>query len=75
LITVFSGWKVVNPQLYLESLNEDKLKAEAALEPMIRNSKNALSVRDSSLRLFPPMNRERSLISLKKPFSPVKEKP
>lgn len=42
LITVFSGWKVVNPQLYLESLNGDKLKAEAALEPMIRNSKNAV---------------------------------
>jgi membrane protease subunit HflC len=42
LITVFSGWKVVKPQLYLESLNGDKLKAEAALEPMIRNAKNAI---------------------------------
>lgn len=42
LVTVFGGWKVTEPRLYLESLNGDKLKAEAALEPLIRNSKNAV---------------------------------
>ena len=42
LITVFGGWKVTNPQLYLESLNGDKLKAETALEPLIRNAKNII---------------------------------
>ncbi len=42
LITVFGGWKVIEPKLYLESLNGDKLKAEAALEPLIRNAKNAI---------------------------------
>lgn len=42
LTTVFCGWKVVEPRLYLESLNGDKLKAEAALEPLIRNAKNAV---------------------------------
>ncbi len=42
LVTVFGGWKVAEPRLYLESLNGDKLKAEAALEPLIRNSKNAV---------------------------------
>ena len=42
LITVFGGWKVINPQLYLESLNGDKLKAETALEPLIRNAKNII---------------------------------
>lgn len=42
LVTVFGGWKIVEPKLYLESLNGDKLKAEAALEPLIRNAKNAV---------------------------------
>ncbi|HOW64945.1 MAG TPA: protease modulator HflC [Candidatus Paceibacterota bacterium] len=42
LITVYAGWRVVNPRLYLESLNGDSVKAEQTLEPLIRNAKNGV---------------------------------
>jgi membrane protease subunit HflC len=42
LITVYAGWRVVDPRLFLESLNGDPLKAEQTLEPLIRNAKNGV---------------------------------
>jgi membrane protease subunit HflC len=42
LITVYAGWRVTNPRLYLESLNGDSLKAEQTIEPLIRNAKNGV---------------------------------
>ena len=39
LMTVYAGWRVADPRVYLESLNGDELKAEQALEPLLRNAK------------------------------------
>jgi modulator of FtsH protease HflC len=42
LITVYAGWRVVEPRLFLESLNGDFLKAEQSLEPLVRNAKTGV---------------------------------
>jgi modulator of FtsH protease HflC len=42
LITVYAGWRVADPKVFLESLNGDVLHAEQALEPLIRNMKNGV---------------------------------
>lgn len=40
LITVYAGWRVADPRLFLESLGGDPLRAENALEPAVRNAQN-----------------------------------
>ncbi len=42
LITVFIGWKVSEPKVFLERFNGDTLKAEQSLENLVRNAKNAV---------------------------------
>mgnify|MGYP000849122114 CR=1 FL=1 len=42
LVTVFAGWKVADPERFLQSLNGDPLKAEQNLEPLIRTAKNGV---------------------------------
>lgn len=42
LITVFIGWKVSEPKIFLERFNGDTLKAEQSLENLVRNAKNAV---------------------------------
>lgn len=42
LITVFIGWKVSEPRVFLERFNGDTLKAEQSLENLVRNAKNAV---------------------------------
>ncbi len=42
LITVFIGWKVTEPKVFLERFNGDTLKAEQSLENLVRNAKNAV---------------------------------
>lgn len=42
LITVFVGWRISDPKVFLERFNGDAVKAEQALEGLVRNSKNAV---------------------------------
>lgn len=42
LITVYVGWRISDPRKFLELFNGDPLKAEEALENLVRNAKNAL---------------------------------
>lgn len=42
LITVFIGWKVSDPKIYLERFNGDPVRAEQSLENLVRNAKNAV---------------------------------
>jgi membrane protease subunit HflC len=42
LITVFVGWRISDPRVFLERFNGDAVKAEQALEGLVRNSKNAV---------------------------------
>src|SRR5438445_1114184 len=40
LISVYVGWRITDPKLFLESFNGDITKAEQTLEPIARNAKN-----------------------------------
>jgi membrane protease subunit HflC len=42
LITVYVGWRIADPRKFLELFNGDTIKAEAALEGLVRNAKNAV---------------------------------
>lgn len=43
IITVFVGWRIANPQLFLESFDKgDYAKAEQTLENVVRNAKNGV---------------------------------
>lgn len=42
LITVYIGWKIADPRKFLELFNGNPIKAEEALENLVRNSKNAV---------------------------------
>ena len=42
LITVFVGWRISDPRKFLEIFNGNTLKAEEALENLVRNAKNAV---------------------------------
>ena len=42
LISVYLGWRITNPKLFLESFNGDITKAEQTLEPIARNAKNGV---------------------------------
>jgi membrane protease subunit HflC len=42
VISVYLGWRVTNPKLFLESFNGDITKAEQTLEPIARNAKSVL---------------------------------
>ena len=42
LISVYVGWRITDPKLFLESFNGDITKAEQTLEPIARNAKNGV---------------------------------
>jgi membrane protease subunit HflC len=42
LCTVYAGWNISDPKLYLETQGGDELKAENALESQLRNVKNGV---------------------------------
>ncbi len=42
VITVFVGWRIVDPKVFLESFSGDTTKAEQALEPLVRNAKSGV---------------------------------
>ena len=42
LISVYLGWRITDPKLFLESFNGDITKAEQTLEPIARNAKNGV---------------------------------
>jgi membrane protease subunit HflC len=42
LISVFVGWRIGDPRKFLELFNGDTIKAESALEGLVRNAKNAV---------------------------------
>src|SRR5688572_20039349 len=42
LISVYLGWRITDPKLFLVSFNGDITKAEQTLEPIARNAKNGV---------------------------------
>jgi membrane protease subunit HflC len=42
LISIYLGWRITDPKLFLESFNGDITKAEQTLEPIARNAKNGV---------------------------------
>ena len=42
LISVYLGWRITDPKLFLESFNGDITKAQQTLEPIARNAKNGV---------------------------------
>jgi membrane protease subunit HflC len=42
LISVYVGWRITDPKLFLESFNGDITKAEQTLEPIARNAQNGV---------------------------------
>lgn len=42
LITVFVGWRIADPKIFLESFSGDVARAEQAIEPLVRNSKSGV---------------------------------
>ena len=40
LISIYVGWRITDPKLFLESFNGDITKAEQTLEPIARNAQN-----------------------------------
>jgi modulator of FtsH protease HflC len=42
MITVYAGWRVVDPRLFLETQNGDFVKAASSLEPHIRDAKTGI---------------------------------
>src|SRR6266516_1980105 len=44
LISVYVGWRITDPKLFLESFNGDITKAEQTLEPIARNAKSVIGL-------------------------------
>jgi len=44
LISVYVGWRIADPKLFLESFNGDITKAEQTLEPIARNAKSVIGL-------------------------------
>jgi membrane protease subunit HflC len=42
LVSLFVGWRISDPKIFLERFNGDPLKAEQQLEGLVRNAKNAV---------------------------------
>ena len=42
IISVYVGWRVADPRMFLESFNGDVTKAEQTLEPVVRNAKSGV---------------------------------
>ncbi len=42
LVSLFVGWRISDPKIFLERFNGDSLKAEQQLEGLVRNAKNAV---------------------------------
>jgi len=42
VITVYVGWRIVEPKVFLESFSGDNTKAEQTLEPLVRNAKSGV---------------------------------
>jgi len=54
VISVFVGWRVDNPQVFLELHNGDIAKADAALESIVRDTKNSVIGRHDFSELVSP---------------------
>ena len=42
MISVYVGWKITDPNIFLKTVNGDVLEAERRLEPLVRNFKNGV---------------------------------
>jgi len=42
LISVYVGWRIADPRVFLESFNGDTTRVEQTLEPIVRNAKNGV---------------------------------
>lgn len=42
LVSVYVGWRVADPKLFLDTLSGDVIKAEQTLDPLVRNVKNGV---------------------------------
>lgn len=42
LVSVYVGWRIADPRVFLETLNGDLTKAEQTLDPLVRNVKNGV---------------------------------
>lgn len=42
LVSVYVGWRIADPRVFLETLNGDMTKAEQTLDPLVRNVKNGV---------------------------------
>lgn len=42
LVSVYVGWRIADPKLFLDTLNGDVTKAEQTLDPLVRNVKNGV---------------------------------
>lgn len=54
MISVYIGWRIADPRMFLEKFNGNTLKAEEALENLVRNSKNAIIGRYKFNELISP---------------------
>jgi modulator of FtsH protease HflC len=42
MVSVYVGWRIADPRVFLEALNGDVSRAEATLDPLVRNVKNVV---------------------------------
>jgi len=42
VISVYIGWRIVDPKVFLESFSGDNTRAEQTLEPLVRNAKSGV---------------------------------
>ncbi|HVY72011.1 MAG TPA: protease modulator HflC [Verrucomicrobiae bacterium] len=45
MVSVYVGWRIADPRVFLETLNGDISRAEATLDPLVRNVKNGVIAR------------------------------
>jgi membrane protease subunit HflC len=58
LVSLFVGWRISDPKIFLERFNGDPLKAEQQLEGLVRNAKNAVIGRYSFRDFISPDPRQ-----------------
>jgi membrane protease subunit HflC len=58
LVSLFVGWRISDPKIFLERFNGDPLKAEQQLEGLVRNAKNAVIGRYSFSDFISPDPRQ-----------------
>lgn len=54
IITVFVAWKISDPRIFLDRFDDDIIKAEASLENVVRDAKNAVIGRHDFGELISP---------------------